>query len=70
MAGQEEDSGSGFRHRQWPAGNYLQRMAASADAQKRKLIAEALRAVAESEHPDICRDGTEVLAGAMDERWF
>ena len=62
MAGSEEDEGSGFRYRQWPAGNYLQRMAESADAQTCKLVAEALRAVAGSKHPDICHDGIEVLA--------
>jgi hypothetical protein len=62
MAGSEEDGGSGFRYRQWPAGNYLQRMAESADAQTRQLVAEALRAVAGSKHPDICHDGIEVLA--------
>ena len=62
MAGPEEDYGSGFRYRQWPAGSYLKRMAESADARTRKLVADALRAVGNSENSDICRDGIEVLA--------
>ena len=62
MAGSEEDNSRGFRYRQWPAGSYLKRMAESADARTRKLVADALRAVAESEHRDICHDGVDVLA--------
>jgi hypothetical protein len=62
LAGPEEESSQGFKSRQWPAGNYLQRMAASPDAAPRELVADALREVATSRHPDIQQDGIEVLA--------
>jgi hypothetical protein len=58
----QQENRNGFRSRQWPAGNYLQTMAASPDTATRKLVAEALREVATSKHPDIQHDGIEVLA--------
>ena len=57
-----EESGSNFRYRLWPAGNYLLRMAESPDTATRMLVAQALRGVAASEHPDIHRDGIEIIA--------
>ena len=60
--GGPEESRPGFRYRQWPAGNYLQRMAESPDAATRKLVVEALSEVAASKHPDIHHDGIEILA--------
>ena len=51
----------GFRYRQWPAGNYLLRMAESPNEATRALVVQALREVAASEHPDIHRDGIEIL---------
>jgi hypothetical protein len=57
-----EEASNGFRKRQWPAGNYLQRLAESPDPDTRKRVAETLRAVAASKHPDIHQDGLEILA--------
>jgi hypothetical protein len=57
-----EEASNGLRNRQWPAGNYLQRMAESPDPETRKRVAETLRAVAASNHPDIHQDGLEILA--------
>jgi hypothetical protein len=62
LPGPEEAGTSGTRYGQWPAGNYLQRMAEASDAATRKAVVEALRNVAASEHPDIHHDGVEVLA--------
>jgi hypothetical protein len=62
LGGPEEVSTQGFRRREWPAGDYLQRMAASPDAATRKLVAESLRKVAMSKHPDIQQDGIDVIA--------
>lgn len=56
-----EEVSNGFRNRQWPAGNYLQRLAESPDPSTRKRVAETLRAVAASKHPDIHQDGLEIL---------
>src|ERR1700687_18176 len=53
---------NGLRSRQWPAGQYLQRMAESPDPATRKRVADTLRAVATSKHPDIQQDGIEILA--------
>jgi len=41
LSGPEEAGASGMRYRQWPAGNYLQRMAESPDAATRKGVVEA-----------------------------
>jgi hypothetical protein len=55
--------GSGImRHHQWPAGNYLLRMAESPDPATRKGVAEAVRKLALSKHPDVQSDGIEILA--------
>lgn len=62
LAGADEDASKGFRSRQWPAGDYLRRMAQSTDAVTRKRVAEALRNVALSKHPDIQQDGLEIIA--------
>jgi hypothetical protein len=62
LADSEEGATEGMRFRQWPAGNYLLRMAQSSNAATRKAVVEALRNVASSKHPDIHHDGMEVLA--------
>jgi hypothetical protein len=64
LDGPEEASAQGFRRRQWPAGDYLRRMAAAPDAATRKLVAEALRKLAPSTHPDVQQDGIDVI-GAL-----
>jgi hypothetical protein len=51
-----------MRFRQWPARNYLLRMAESPDEVTRKRVVEALKNVASSNHPDIHHDGMEILA--------
>jgi hypothetical protein len=62
LVGPDDDQKNGFRHRQWPAGYYLLRMAESADPATRKLVTDAVRAVADSKHLDIQQDGIEIIA--------
>lgn len=62
-----EEASNGFRKRQWPASNYLQRMAESPDPEIRRRVAETLRAVASSKHPDVHQDGHEILAALPSE---
>ena len=62
LAGPDEGASGGMRFRQWPAGNYLLRMAKSPDAVTRRGVAEALRKVGSSKHPDVQYDGLEILA--------
>ena len=62
LAASHEGASDGMRFRQWPAGNYLLRMAESPDAATRKGVVDALRNVASSKHPDIHHDGMEILA--------
>lgn len=62
LAGPDEGAAGGMRFRQWPAGNYLLRMAKSPDAVTRHAVAEALRKVGASKHPDVHYDGLEILA--------
>jgi hypothetical protein len=62
LAGPDEGAAGGMRFRQWPAGNYLLRMAKSPDAVTRHAVAEALRKVGSSKHPDVQYDGLEILA--------
>ena len=62
LSGAGEPGTNGMRYREWPAGNYLQRMAESPDEASRRSVVEALRNVASSEHPDIHHDGIEILA--------
>jgi hypothetical protein len=57
-----DEPSNGFRNRQWPAGNYLLRLAESPDPATRKRVADTLRAVTTSRHPDIHQDGIEILA--------
>ena len=58
----DETGGDGSFLRQWPAGRYLLRMAKSSDAKARALIADTLRSVAASTHPDVQQMGMEILA--------
>jgi hypothetical protein len=58
----DESGGNGSFLRQWPAGRYLLRMANSSDAGARALIADILRSVAVSTHPDVQQMGIEILA--------
>lgn len=58
----EEDAGDALLLRQWPAGRYLRRMARLPDAAARASVAEALRDVGTSRHPDVQQMGMEVLA--------
>jgi hypothetical protein len=62
LSGPEDGAPAGMRYRQWPAGNYLLRMAESPDAETRRGVVEVLRKVACSRHPDIRHDGVEILA--------
>lgn len=62
LAGPDEGASGGMRFRQWPAGNYLLRMAKSPDAVTRHAVAEAVRKVSSSKHPDVQYDGLEILA--------
>lgn len=47
---------------QWPAGSYLLRMAKSNEALTRQHVVEALRAVAEVDHPEVGRGCISILA--------
>jgi len=59
----ESTGGGGInRFREWPAGNYLRRMAESPDPDVRRQVAAAVRNVASSKHPDVSRGGLEVIA--------
>ena len=58
----DDTRGDGLPLREWPAGRYLLRMAKSPDAKARDLVAEALRNVAMSNHPDVRQMGMEILA--------
>jgi hypothetical protein len=62
LAGPDEGASGGMRFRQWPAGNYLLRMAKSLDAVTWYAVADALRKVGSSKHPDVQYDGLEILA--------
>ncbi|MCK1590250.1 hypothetical protein [Bradyrhizobium sp. 169] len=64
LTGPEEDetSGNSLRLRQWPASRYLLRMAKTADDAGRAQVAEALKRVARSTHPDVQLAGMEILA--------
>jgi hypothetical protein len=67
LAGPDEGASGGMRFRQWPAGSYLLRMVKSADAATRQGVAEALRNVGSSKHPDVQYDGLEILAALPSE---
>lgn len=58
----ESTGGGTSRFREWPAGNYLRRMAESPDPDVRRQVATAVRNVASSKHPDVSRGGLEVIA--------
>lgn len=58
-----ESIGGGLsRSREWPASNYLRRMAESLDPDVRRQVATAIRDVASSKHPDVSRGGMEAIA--------
>jgi hypothetical protein len=57
-----ETAGEGLSYLEWPAGNYLLRMAKSSDATTRSDVVDALRMVAESDNPDIRQKGVAILA--------
>ena len=48
--------------REWPAGRYLLRMAKSSIPQRDELVAQAIRNVAGSKHPDVYRDAFQIVA--------
>lgn len=62
LAGSQSGNGDAMRFRTWPAGHYLLRMAASDDLVTRKGVADVLRSVAPSLHPDVHENGLEILA--------
>jgi len=68
LAGPDEGASGGMRFRQWPAGDYLLRMAKSPDSVTRRGVAEALRKVGSSKHPDVQYDGLEILAALPPEQ--
>ncbi|MCK1377955.1 hypothetical protein IVB33_06650, partial [Bradyrhizobium sp. 24] len=59
---EDETSGNSLRLRQWPASRYLLRMAKTADDAGRAQVAEALKGVARSTHPDVQLAGMAILA--------
>jgi len=58
----EEEEGEGRLYGEWPAGDYLRRMAGSDDAPTRQRVIAALRAVAAADHPDVLSEGIAILA--------
>jgi hypothetical protein len=60
-SGLDEVDGN-VRYREWPAGDYLLQMAQSTESDARSLVAEAIRKVAKSKHPDVRRKGIAILA--------
>jgi hypothetical protein len=58
----EETERDALPLREWPAGRYLQRMAARGDAKAQHRVAEALRAVGPSTHPHVLQSCTEIIA--------
>ncbi|MFT4118348.1 hypothetical protein [Bradyrhizobium sp.] len=59
---EDEASGNGLPLRQWPAGRYLLHVAKTADESGRAQVAEALKRVASSNHPDVQMAGMEIIA--------
>lgn len=57
-----DEEGEGRLYGEWPAGDYLLRMAGSDDAPTRQRVIAALQAVAEADHPDILSGGIAILA--------
>ncbi|WP_441232726.1 hypothetical protein [Bradyrhizobium sp. 1200_D9_N1_1] len=55
-----EEDDTGFR--QWSVGRYLLRMAASPNPSTRAMVVGAIRALAESTHPDVQLSGVEIAA--------
>jgi hypothetical protein len=62
VSGSEQRDRNSLPLGEWPAGRYLQRMAASDDVKARSLVADALRAVAASTHPHVLQSGLEIIA--------
>lgn len=58
----ESTGGSTGGLREWPAGNYLRRMAESPEPQTRRLVATAIGKVAPSKHPDVRLGGLDAIA--------
>ncbi len=56
------DDDGRLSYREWPVGQYLLRMAKGEDEKARTLLAGVLRSLAGSKHPDVRRDGLEILA--------
>lgn len=57
-----DDLDDGLRLQHWPAGGYLTRMAAAADASIRKTVANALKETKDSDDLDVQWHGAEALA--------
>jgi hypothetical protein len=49
-------------YREWPVGQYLLKVAKGNDAKARAMLAGVLGSLAGSNHPDVRRDGLEILA--------
>jgi hypothetical protein len=58
----DEDDGAGSRMKEWPVGAYLLAIAKTGNESDRALVAEAIRSVKMSDHPDLRRDGLEIVA--------
>lgn len=52
----------GMSFRQWPIGIYLLRMAKLGDGPTSKLVAKALRTIADSKHRDVRQQGFDIVA--------
>jgi hypothetical protein len=48
--------------REWPVGHYLLKIAKGTDAHAQRLVATAIRKVAQSKHPDVRHQSLEIMA--------
>jgi hypothetical protein len=57
-----EDEGEGRLYGEWPAGEYLRRMAGSDDIATRQRVVTALHALSGADHPEVLSRGIAIIA--------
>ena len=56
------DGAGSNQFREWPIAHYLLKLAKSADPDAHRAVAEAIRGVASSKHPDVRHQGFDIMA--------
>ena len=56
------DGAGSQQFREWPIAHYLLKLAKSADPDAHRAVAEAIRGVASSKHPDVRHQGLDIMA--------